>query len=140
MLISAYQLNEMSYLAVVSAFFGILIIVGRAPLVFAPVAAIKIIRKTVNKKSNLRLMGIATSLLGAAMITSALNADQSFAFIILILGFLIVAAGVIEIFFTSHVQKMAFIIWNISNFKARVLGFFSIVLGACFIYLSAVVF
>ena len=105
MFITAYQLNEMSYLAGVSAFFGILIIVGRAPLVFAPAAAIKIIQKIVNKKSNLRLMGIFTSLLGAAMITSALNADQSFGFIILILGWFIVAAGVIEIFFTSHVQK-----------------------------------
>ncbi|MCJ7580503.1 MAG: hypothetical protein MUP98_08200 [Candidatus Aminicenantes bacterium] len=130
----------MSKLAVVSAFFGILIIVGRAPLVFAPAAAIKIIQKIVNKKSNLRLMGIFTSLLGAAMITSALNADQSFAFIILILGWLIVAAGVIEIVFTSHVQKIAINIWNMSYSKARVLGIISVVLGACFIYLSAVVF
>ncbi|NNF98320.1 MAG: hypothetical protein HKM93_02995 [Desulfobacteraceae bacterium] len=130
----------MSNLAMVSVFFGILILVGRAPLIFAPAATLRIIHKVIGKKSNLRLMGIPTFLLGVAIITSALETDLSFAFIIIVLGCFIVAAGALEIIATSFVQRIAIAIWGMSPVNARILGLVSVVLGAYFIYLGYNVF
>ena len=130
----------MNNLAIVSIIIGILLIVGRAPLIFAPAATLRIIRKIVNKKSNLRLLGIPTSLLGVAMITSSLDTNQPFTLIILIPGCLIVLAGLSEIFITSFIQRIAIYIWSMSKMKARVLGLFSVVLGVGFIYLGLAVF
>ncbi len=61
----------MSNLALISIIFGILIIVGRSPLLFAPDITLRFIRKVINKKIILRILGIPTALLGLVMITSA---------------------------------------------------------------------
>ena len=130
----------MNNLAIVSIIIGILLIIGRGPLIFAPAATLRVIRKIVNKKSNLRLLGIPTSLLGVTMITSSLNSNQPFTLIILIPGCLILLAGLSEIFITSSIQRIAIYIWSMSEMKARVLGLFSVVLGVGFIYLGLAVF
>ncbi len=130
----------MNNLAIVSIIIGILLIIGRGPLIFAPAATLRVIRKIVNQKSNLRLLGIPTSLLGVTMITSSLDSNQPFTLIILIPGCLILLAGLSEIFITSSIQRIAIYIWSMSEMKARVLGLFSVVLGVCFIYLGLAVF
>ena len=130
----------MSNLAIVCVFFGILIVFSRAPLLIAPAATLRIINRIIGKKSNLRIIGIPTSLLGVVMITSTLDTNQSFALIILILGCLIVLAGFLEIFITSFIQRIAIYIWSMSNMKGRVLGLFSVILGVCFIYLGFAIF
>ncbi len=130
----------MNNLAIVSIIMGILLVIGRGPLIFAPAATLRVIRKIVKKKSNLRLLGIPTSLLGAAMITSSLDTNQSFTLIILIPGCLILLAGLSEIFITSFIQRIGIYIWSMSKRKARLLGLFSVVLGSGFIYLGLAVF
>ncbi|MHC4790965.1 MAG: hypothetical protein ACYS8Y_05955 [Planctomycetota bacterium] len=130
----------MSNLALISIIFGILIIVGRVPLVFAPDTALKFIRRVINKNIILRIVAIPTALLGSAMIISAWGSDQSTALIILLLGSFIAFMAVLELFFTSFIQRIANHIWNMDNLKARILGLFSVVIGAFFIYLGLVVF
>ena len=130
----------MSDLALISIIFGILIVVGRAPLVFAPDTAIRFIRRVINKKIVLRIMGIPTALLGLAMIFSAWGSDQSAALIILLLGWFIAFMAVLELIFTSFIQRIANSIWNMDNSLARILGLLSVVLGAFFIYIGLVVF
>ena len=130
----------MSTVSLMSIIFGILIIVGRAPLIFAPGATLRLIRRIINNKGTLRMVGIFTAVLGLAMIASAWGADELAALIIAWLGWLIVCAAVVELIFTSFIQRIAISIWSMSNSTARILGLFSVVVGAFFVYLGIVVF
>ena len=130
----------MSTVSLMSIIFGILIIVGRAPLIFAPGATLRLIRRIINNKGTLRMVGIFTAVLGLAMIASAWGADELAALIIAWLGWLIICAAVAELILTSFVQRIAISIWNMKNATARILGLFSVVVGAFFVYLGIVVF
>ena len=130
----------MSTVSLMSIIFGILIIVGRAPLIFAPGATLRLIRRIINNKGRLRIVGIFTAVLGLAMIASAWGADELAALIIAWLGWLIVCAAVVELIFTAFVQRIAISIWSMNNWTARILGLFSVVVGAFFLYLGLVVF
>jgi uncharacterized protein YjeT (DUF2065 family) len=130
----------MSAVSVMSIIFGIVIIVGRAPLVFAPDTTLRLIRRIINNKGTLRIVGIFTAVLGLALIASAWNADHSAALILSWLGWLIFCAAVVELIFTAFVQRIANAIWNMNNLTARILGVFAVVIGAFFVYLGIVVF
>ena len=130
----------MSAVSVMSIVFGIIIIVGRAPLVFAPEATLRLIRKIISNKGTLRIVGIFTAVLGLALITSAWGVDQSAALILYWLGWFIVFAAVVELIFTAFVQRIANSIWSMKNSTARILGLCTIVVGAFFIYLGFAVF
>ena len=86
------------------------------------------------------MVGIFTAVLGLAMIASAWGADELAALIIAWLGWLIVCAAVVELIFTAFVQRIAISIWSMNNWTARILGLFSVVVGAFFLYLGLVVF
>ena len=130
----------MSAVSVMSIIFGILIIVGRAPLVFAPEATLRLIRRIINNKGTLRIVGIITAVLGLALIASAWGVDQSAALILYWLGWFIVFAAVVELIFTAFVQRIAISIWSMKNSTARILGLVAVVIGAFFIYLGIAVF
>ena len=72
----------MSAVSIMSIIFGIVIIVGRAPLVFAPGATLRLIRRIINNKDSLRIVGIITAVLGVALIATAWGVDQSAALIL----------------------------------------------------------
>ena len=130
----------MSAVALMSIIFGIVIILGRAPLVFAPGATLKLIRRIINNKNTLRIVGIITAVLGVALIASAWGVDQSAALILYWLGWFLVFAAAVELIFTAFVQRIANAIWSMNNTTARILGLFSVIIGAFFIYLGLVVF
>ncbi|MGK7928584.1 MAG: hypothetical protein AB4290_25670 [Spirulina sp.] len=130
----------MNNLSIVSIILGMLLAIGRAPFIFAPATMLRIVRNIVNKKSNLRLVGFPTLLLGTAMLAASLDANQPLALIILIPGCLIVLAGFLEIFRTSVIQRIGIYIWSMSNRTARLLGAFSVALGCLLIYLGLGVF
>lgn len=130
----------MSNLSLISIIFGIIIIIGRSPLLFAPDITLKLIRKVINKKIILRILSIPTALLGLVMITSAWGSDQLAALIILVLGWIIVFGAILELIFTSFIQRIAKSIWDMNNSIAQILGFLSLVLGAFFIYIGFVIF
>ena len=130
----------MSAVALVSIMFGIVIIVGRAPLVVAPGATLRLIRRIINDKSTLRIVGIVTAVLGLALIASAWGVDQSAALILYWLGWFVFLAALVELIFTAFIQRIANSIWNMKNSTARIVGFFSVVVGAFFIYLGLEVF
>ena len=129
----------MSAVSVMSIIFGIIIIVGRAPLVVAPEATLRFVRRIINSKGSLRIVGVFTGVLGLALIASAWGADQVIALILYWLGWLIFCAALAELIFTAFVQKIAISIWSMSNSTARILGLVAVVLGAFFIYLGIAV-
>ena len=115
------------------------IIIGRAPLVFAPGATLRLIRRIINNKSSLRIVGIFTAVLGLALIASAWGVVQSAALILYWLGWFILFAGIVELIFTAFVQRIAISIWSMKNSTARIVGVFSVVVGAFFVYLGLAV-
>jgi uncharacterized protein YjeT (DUF2065 family) len=126
----------MSAVSVMSIIFGIVIILGRAPLVFAPDAALRLILRIINNKSTLRIVGIFTAVLGLALIASAWDVHQSAALILYWLGWLIFCAALVELIFTAFVQRIANAVWSMKNLTARILGLVAVVIGAFFIYLG----
>jgi uncharacterized protein YjeT (DUF2065 family) len=129
----------MSAVSVMSIIFGIVIIVGRAPLVVAPGATLRLIRRIISNKGSLRIVGIFSVVLGLALIASAWNVDQSAALILSWLGWLIFCAALVELIFTAFVQKIAISIWSMGNMTARILGLVAVIIGAFFIYLGLAV-
>ena len=129
----------MSVVSVMSIIFGIVIIVGRAPLVVAPGATLRLIRRIIDNKGTLRIVGIFTAVLGLALIAAAWNADQSAALILAWLGWLIFCAALIELIFTAFVQRLANAVWSMGNTTARILGVFAVIIGTFFIYLGVAV-
>ena len=130
----------MSTVSLMSIIFGILIIVGRAPLIFAPDAALRLIKRIINDKGTLRIVGIVTAVLGMALIASAWNVRQSAAIILYWLGWFMFFAALVELIFTAFVQRIAISIWSMKNSTARILGLVAVVIGAFFIYLGLEVF
>jgi uncharacterized protein YjeT (DUF2065 family) len=126
----------MSAVSVMSIIFGIVIILGRAPLVVAPGATLRLIRRIINNKGALRIVGIFTAVLGLALIAAAWNVDQSAALILSWLGWLIFCAALVELIFTAFVQRIAISIWSMGNTTARILGLVAVVIGAFFVYLG----
>jgi len=130
----------MNAVSVMSIIFGIVIILGRAPLVFAPGATLRLIRRIINNKGTLRIVGIFTAVLGVALIASAWDVRQSAALILYWLGWLLFFAALVELIFTAFVQRIAIAIWSMKNSTARILGVFAVIIGAFFIYLGIAVF
>jgi len=130
----------MNAVSVMSIIFGIVIILGRAPLVFAPGATLRLIRRIINNKGTLRIVGIFTAVLGVALIAAAWDVRQSAALILYWLGWLLFFAALVELIFTAFVQRIAIAIWSMKNSTARILGVFAVIIGAFFIYLGIAVF
>ena len=129
----------MSAVSVMSVIFGIIIILGRAPLLFEPEATLQLIRRIINKKGTLRIVGVFTAVLGLALIASAWNVHQSAALILYWLGWVLFFAAIVEMIFTAFVQRIAISIWSMNNTTARILGLVAMIIGAFFIYLGIAV-
>jgi uncharacterized protein YjeT (DUF2065 family) len=129
----------MSAVSVMSIIFGIIIILGRAPLVVAPGATLKVIRRIINNKRTLRIVGVFSAVLGMALIATAWDVRQSAALIIYWLGWVLFFSALAELIFTGSVQRIAISIWSMKNTTARILGLVAVVIGAFFIYLGIAV-
>lgn len=126
----------MNILPVVSIVFGVIIIVGRTPLLFAPEAALKVIHNIIQKKSNLRLIGSSTTLFGVFMIAAVITTNQLYPLTVSLLGYFFAIVGGSLVIFPSSIQKLAVKIWSMSNLVARILGLTSVILGLFLIYIG----
>lgn len=132
----------MNGLALISILIGILFIVIRAPLIFAPETTKAFYLKLVASNTRIRIMSLCLAAVGTAAIMAARGSDQTAALIILILGWLWVLAAVFFLLiFPSLYRRIAeAFLQAMDNLILRLLGFFAVLLGAFFIYLGLVVF
>ena len=128
----------MNILPVVSIVFGILIIIGRAPLLFAPETALKTIRNLVGSTWKLRLIGVSTFLFGVIMLAVTCMTEQRYPIPVMSLGCLFTVVGMLLILIPSIIQKLAIRIWSMSTLQARALGLISVLIGGYLIYLGVV--
>lgn len=130
----------MSAVSVMSIIFGIVIILGRAPLLFEPEATLQLVRRIINNKGALRIVGVFTAVLGIALVAAAWDVHQSAALILYWIGWVLFFAGIVELIFTAFVQRIANAVWSMNNTTARILGVFAVIVGAFFVYLGIAVF
>lgn len=132
----------MNDLALISILIGIIAIVSRGPLIFAPESTKELYVKLVASNTRIRIMGLFVAALGTAAIMAARGSDQTAALIILVLGyFWVFAATFFLLIFTSFYKLIADAFLDaMDNLILRLLGVFTVLLGAFFIYLGLVVF
>jgi uncharacterized protein YjeT (DUF2065 family) len=129
----------MSAVSIMSIIFGIVVILGRAPLLFEPEATLQLVRRIINRKGSLRIVGVFTAVLGMALIAAAWDVRQSAAPILYWIGWALFFAGIVELIFTAFVQRLANAVWSMNHTTARILGVFAVIIGAFFIYLGIAV-
>ena len=130
----------MNSLATVSVFVGILLIMVRGPLLFAPEATLQTYRKLIADETRIRIIGVFAAMLGVAMISSAWGADQPAAIIISILGWIVALVAPLLLMLPAFYQYLADSFLDMSTAAARVIGVLSVAVGGFFIYLGLRVF
>ncbi len=130
----------MSNLAIVSLVLGIVAVVGRAPLIFAPGISLEIIRKIIDNTLVIRIGSIIAGALSAACLYSAWGSEQSAALIILIMGWHLAIVALFALTIPPIIQLLGDIFWSINNKTARVVGVISVGFGVLLIYLGCNVF
>jgi uncharacterized protein YjeT (DUF2065 family) len=132
----------MSGIAIICIVFGVIAIIIRGPLVFAPEATKRVYRRVFSSRSALRIIGVIMILLGLAMVMVSRESSQDVAIIISLFGWLIMAlAGPLTIVATSFVQRIAMAsLDRISNTVARIFGIIAVVIGGLIVYLGFAVF
>jgi len=130
-------------LALVSIVFGAIIVLTRGPMIFVPDASKKFFLSLIfSSNTRIRIMGIFIVALGMIMINVARGYDLTAALIIKYFGwYLVVGAFSLLLIFTPLYKEIAFnIIVNLDGLILRIIGVFSVGLGAVFIYIGLVVF
>jgi len=118
----------MSNLAFVSILFGAIIILIRGPIIFAPEASRKFFLKLLfSSNTRIRLMGIFAVALGLIMIYAAQGDDHTAALIIKYFGWFLV---IVAVFIFVNIME------NMDALILRIIGIFSVGIGALFIYLG----
>ena len=126
----------MNTLPVIAIFFGIVLILGRAPLLLVPASMLELIRRIISNIIRIRLMGTITLLVGLCIIVDALTIEKSFPGVVLALGCVLAAVASSLVLIPTSIQKLAIRIWSINPMQARLLGLVSVLLGAYLIYLG----
>jgi uncharacterized protein YjeT (DUF2065 family) len=128
----------MSNTAIISVLIGVLIIVGRGPLIFWPEATREFYLKLIATNLRVRLIGVCLLALGIVMIMSARADARGASIIIQGLGwFLVFIAFFGELIFASIVRLIAeAVLEALDNVMLRGLGVLAVGLGAFFIWLG----
>ena len=132
----------MNGLALISILMGVLIIISRGPLIFAPEIMRKFYMKLIATSTRIRIMGLCITPLGAVAIMVARGSDQTASLIISVIGYIMVLIAVFFMLIFPSLSKQvadAFL-EAMDNLMLRILGLLAVCLGALFIYLGLAVF
>ncbi len=132
----------MNSLAAVSVLIGTIIIISRGALLLAPLAMGRIYKRLLATKTRIRFLGLFMGLVGSAAILAARGSDQVAALFMQAIGWIMAFGGfVVVMIFADFYKRLAdTILEAMDELMLRMLGFFSICLGAFFIYLGVAVF
>jgi uncharacterized protein YjeT (DUF2065 family) len=129
----------MSELAIVTTAFGVLIVLVRGPLIFAPQATLGIYRKLLETHARIRVVGVCVAALGIALALSARGVDQTAAQVIFALGCLMGLFAAIPLLVYPSVYKGladSFLAAVDDSTTLRAFGVLAVGIGAVFLYLG----
>ena len=131
----------MNSLALVSILWGILFIISRAPLLFAPRVTIGIYRRMLSTSARIRIMGIFITALSLVTFISAQNSDLVAAEFFLLFSWILTFFSVfILLIFPAIYKKILDFALNLfsESITSRVMMIIPIGLGVFLIYLGIV--
>ncbi len=128
----------MSVLAIAVIVFGLLILVTRGPLVYAPDKTRNRLVGLFDSERKMRMMGIVIAALGAFFIWAADGAIGGWAVAVYLFGILaLMISLLLMIPFPGRMQPLATRVWNgFSQTTLRLIGLTSTVFGAWLIYVG----
>lgn len=128
----------MNPLAAASIFFGLMLIATRAPFIFAPQAARKFWLRQLASPARVRLMGLFTAAIGAAMVMAAQGSYRLEVLVVLGTGWgLILLAVFVLLIFASAFSAIARDVFGaIEDPFLRGMGAIATLVGAMFIYMG----
>lgn len=128
----------MSALAIAIIIFGLLILVTRGPLVYAPDKARNRLIGLFDSERKMRMMGITIAALGAFFIWAADGATGGWAVAVYLFGILALMISLLSMIpFPGRMQPLATRIWKgFSETTLRLIGLTSTVFGAWLLFVG----
>ena len=121
----------MSTLGLICVGLGALMIVSRAPLIFAPEWQRSLIVSWLEKPGFIRGFGVFALALGAGLAFFTNGAAEPIAGVLFFFGGFLTAVGVLLIFFADSGQALALSVWKSFNTNLlRLFGVIAVLLGA----------
>ncbi len=131
----------MNMLLLSSVLFGVLVMAGRGPYLFAPAGTLQFYRQLSRSDKKCRILGVVMGALGLAMSVSASGAAGTLAVVVFVIGLALVFWMIV--FMTAPrfpMQLVFFILEAFSTQALRVFGFLNLVFASVWIYYSFVFF
>jgi len=127
----------MTGLATLTILLGILAILSRGPLVFAPEATLGVYRKLLETNARVRIMGACLLALGVAMIVLAQGSELTAARIIAFLGWYMACVAVLFLLlFPAAYRRFALSMLEATSQALRPLGAMGVGFGVLLIWLG----
>jgi uncharacterized protein YjeT (DUF2065 family) len=131
----------MDGLAVVSIVFGVLVIVFRGPLIFAPGRTIDFYRRLIATDTRVRIIGVPIAVIGLSMIGLAWDSTETAPRVLFGFGWFLAVGAAVLLGLSSRWRRMAesFMVLMRDGMDPMVLRFIGVVavaIGALFVYLG----
>ena len=128
----------MNALAIVSIAFGLLVIVTRGPLIFAPKGTVRVFLDWIDSTGHVRVLAVGIAVLGLAALGSLAGVPGTLATVIEVIAWWCVAGGVFLLYFPALYQRFARSFLEAFDVTAlRLLGVLGVSVGGLFVYLGA---
>ena len=131
----------MDALGIACIVVGVLVILARSPLIFAPEATLRVYRSLIATNARLRVVGFVLAALGAALVRSGSGVEGLATQALFVLGWLLCFAGLAGLLFPGLWRRVIDSVLSIASESVdtallRVLGVIAVAVGAAVVYLG----
>ena len=121
---------------------GVLIIVGRGPLIFAPARTLEVYRRMMGTEAAVRVVGLCIGGLGAGATVLARGGGETGVSVVFAIGLVLAVAGLMLLVFPSQFRGVAghvldFMRDSVDPGVVRALGGVAVGIGAYVVYFGA---
>ncbi len=128
----------MNAVAIASIALGILYIVTRGPLIFAPEETVRVFLRFLENSAGIRAMGCLLGLAGFATLRGTAGAVTTLSVVIRFIAWLMVGGGVLLLLFPDAYGQLARSVLMVFDAMAlRILGALGVGIGGLFVYFGA---
>ncbi len=120
---------------------GVLVILARGPLIFAPAATLRVYRTLMATDARVRVIGFVLAALGAVIVRSGWGVGGLAAQALSVLGWLLCFAGLAVLLFAGPWRRVADSVMEIASESVdpaflRLVGVIAVAVGAALVYLG----
>jgi uncharacterized protein YjeT (DUF2065 family) len=128
----------MSKLAIATTAVGVLVVLARGPLIFAPQATLAVYRKLLETHARIRAIGACVVVLGVALAVSAQGVDRTAAQVVFAFASIIALGALLLLVYPSAYKRLADTVLAAVEDPTtlRAFGVLGTAIGAVLIYLG----